>query len=112
MFQRWTARRQVETNVEPVETPMADCVRTLETNMESQQVTVMADATVSTSTTSRAKKSAQQDESTIEAVSIPSTRNVNRHEVEAQLYVRPFRSSLIESNRNVQMCNADLTFRD
>ena len=112
MFQRWTAQRQVEAHVEPLEPPMADCVLTLETNIQSGEIPIMADATISASTNSRAKKSARQDDTTIEAVSIPSTRIVNRHEVEAQLYVPPFRSSLIESNRNVQMCNADLTFQD
>ena len=95
----------------PVQPPMADCVLTQEIDVESQEITVMADATVTASIASRAKKNAHQ-ESTIEAVSIPLSRNVIRHEVEAQLYVQPFSSSLIESNRNIQRCYADLTIRE
>lgn len=112
MFQRWTARRQVEAHVEPLEAPMADCVLTLEANEEAQEITIMADATISASSPGRSKKVSRQDESTIEAVSIPSTRNVNRHEVEAQLYVQPFRSSLIESNQDFTRSAANLGFRD
>lgn len=112
MFQRWTARRQVEAHVEPLEAPMADCVLTLEANEESQEIAIMADATISASSASRSKKGSRQDESTIQAVSIPSTRNVNRFEVEAQLCVQPFRSSLIESNRAVTWSGADLDSRD
>lgn len=112
MFQRWTTRHQVEANVVPVQPPMADCVLTQQIDVESQESTVMADATVTASIASRAKKNAHQEESTIEAVSVPSSRNVIRHEVEAQLYVQPFSSSLIESNHNIQRCYADLTIRD
>ena len=90
MFQRWTARHQVEANVVPVQPPMADCILTQQIDVESQEITVMADATVTASIASRAKKNALQEESKIEAVSVPSSRNVIRHEVEAQLYVQPF----------------------